>query len=59
MDRSIIKIKIDKWGKLCDALNVSPDTDMDIVIEKAERLQEMLTDLRREKYQRDLIKAIQ
>lgn len=36
-----ITFQIHKWGQLCDALYVSPDTAIDTVIRKARRLAEL------------------
>lgn len=54
----IVKIPVEKWGKLCDALNVSPDTELDTIILKVNMLQQWILELRRDKYLREKNEAM-
>lgn len=45
--KSTVRIPSDKWHALCDALRVSPDADLDMIIKKVKRSQELLAEYRK------------
>ena len=51
-----VALSYSEWGKLCDALSVSPDTSTADLIHKAELLTRLLSEARKELYKAGLLK---